>query len=35
MEKKERVTLFIILLSSLYYFIGLHVKIKIGILGEL
>ena len=26
--KKERIILFIILLSSLYYFIGLYVKIK-------
>ena len=26
--KKERIVLYIILLSSLYYFIGLYVKIK-------
>ena len=27
--KRERIILFIILLGSLYYFIGLYVKIKI------
>ena len=28
--KRERIILFIPLLGSLYYFIGLYVKIKIG-----
>ena len=28
--KKERIILFIIFLGNLYYFIGLYVKIKIG-----
>ena len=32
--KKERTVLFIILLSSLYYFIELYVKIKTEMLGE-
>ena len=35
MREKERVILFIILLGSLYYFIRLYVKIKIGMNGEL
>ena len=29
-KKKKRITFFIILLGSLYYFIGLYVKIKTG-----
>ena len=32
---RERIVLFIILLDSLYYFIRLYLKIKIGMLGIL
>ena len=34
-EEKDRIILFIILLGSLYYFIGLYVKIKTGMLDKL
>ena len=34
-EKRKRTILFIILLGSLYYFIELYVKIKIGMYGKL
>ena len=33
--KREREILFIVLLGSLYYFIGLYVKIKTGMLEKL
>ena len=33
--KRERIILFITLLGSLYYFIGLYVKIKTEMYGEL
>ena len=34
-RKREKIILFITLLGSLYYFIGLYVKIKIGMYGKL